>query len=126
MDAELVALASSGATTLVGLMVTDGWTQARARFARLFGRVQDDTEADLEESRAHLIAAGGSAASRAEVERVWRDRIAALLVAAPEASQELRDILETAAPRVHAEIHGGEFNGPVQLGGIQTNYFGGQ
>ncbi|MFF3622196.1 hypothetical protein [Streptomyces sp. NPDC002467] len=126
MDAELVALASSGATTLVGLMVTDGWAQARARFARLFGREQPRAEAELEESRAELIAASDSGAAREETERVWRDRIRALLVVSPGAAQELRAILGDVAPRVHAEIHGGEFNGPVQLGGIQTNYFGKQ
>ncbi|MEV4949691.1 hypothetical protein [Streptomyces sp. NPDC053755] len=32
MEAELVALASSGATTLVALRVTDGWERARERF----------------------------------------------------------------------------------------------
>ncbi|SCK23111.1 hypothetical protein YUYDRAFT_02462 [Streptomyces sp. ScaeMP-e48] len=124
MDAELAALAASGATTLVGLMVTDGWTQARARFARLLGNEQDDVEAELERSRAALVSAGGGSAAREEAERFWRDRIAALLDAAPGAAQELRVALAETAPQVHAEIHGGEFNGPVQLGGVQTNYFG--
>ncbi|MFJ8844194.1 hypothetical protein ACIRFF_14975 [Streptomyces cyaneofuscatus] len=124
MDAELAALAASGATTLVGLMVTDGWAQARARFARLLGNEQDDAEAELERSRAALISAGGGSTAREEAERFWRDRIATLLDAAPGAAQELRGALAETAPRVHAEIHGGEFNGPVQLGGVQTNYFG--
>jgi hypothetical protein len=38
VEAELASLAASGATTLVGLMVSETWTQARDRVARSFAR----------------------------------------------------------------------------------------
>lgn len=38
MDTELAALAASGATTLVSLMVTDSWAQARELVGRLISR----------------------------------------------------------------------------------------
>jgi hypothetical protein len=38
VEAELVSLASSGATALVGLMVSDGWAQVKERVATLLAR----------------------------------------------------------------------------------------
>lgn len=38
MDAELAALAASGATTVVQLMAQDAWTTVRERVLALFGR----------------------------------------------------------------------------------------
>ncbi|MEV0846392.1 NB-ARC domain-containing protein [Streptomyces sp. NPDC049954] len=52
MTVEVVALAASGATsTVVGLAVTEAWTQARARIRRLFvrRRQQDPAGAEAEE-----------------------------------------------------------------------------
>lgn len=37
MDAELVALTSSAATTVVGLLATDAWEQTKLAVARLGG-----------------------------------------------------------------------------------------
>lgn len=63
MDAELVALATSGATTLVGLLVTDGWNQARERFAALLSQTrgsQEAAEAELDHLREELMRADQS------------------------------------------------------------------
>ncbi|WP_329465115.1 ATP-binding protein [Streptomyces sp. NBC_01431] len=54
MGVEVVALAASGATsTVIGLAVTEAWTQARGLISRLFNRrrQQDGTEAGDEELR---------------------------------------------------------------------------
>jgi hypothetical protein len=48
MLAEAVAaLASTGSAALVTAMVTDGWEDLRARFARLFGRAKPEATARL-------------------------------------------------------------------------------
>ncbi|GAA2219890.1 hypothetical protein GCM10010400_76680 [Streptomyces aculeolatus] len=127
---EVAALASTGATTLVGLMVTDGWTQARARFTRLLQRRGSAVETELETTRSTLLAmsAADSDRARAEAENTWAERLTLLLSSDPEAVSELAEIL-TEYPRstqTHAEIHGGVFHGPVQMGGTQTNHFGRQ
>ncbi|MEU5459413.1 hypothetical protein AB0H48_32325 [Streptomyces globisporus] len=79
MEAELAALAASGATTLVGLMATEAWTQVRGRLARFLGRGEDDEviDAELEESREELIAArrNGDEDGAADVAAEWRIRI---------------------------------------------------
>jgi hypothetical protein len=60
VEAELAALAASGATSLVGLMVSDAWTQARDRLARLFvhgGSGAGGATAELDAARAELVSA---------------------------------------------------------------------
>lgn len=125
---EVVALASSGATTLVGLMVTDGWTQARARFTCLLRRRHPGVEAELDSARNTLLAATGSNSERArtEVEAAWTERLTSLLSGNPEAASELTAILAEYQRNSQAGIgiHGGVFHGPVQVGGNQTNHFG--
>ncbi|MEU6046902.1 hypothetical protein ACFYUM_13625 [Streptomyces fimicarius] len=126
MEAELTALAASGATTFVGLMATEAWTQVRGRVARFLGRGEDDEtiDAELEESREELIAArrNGDEDGAADVAAEWRIRIRRALRDNPEAEQELRAILEDLAPQHdagptvainHNTIHGGHYNAPV-------------
>ncbi|MFF8965858.1 hypothetical protein ACF1BK_24285 [Streptomyces globisporus] len=126
MEAELAALAASGATTFVGLMATEAWTQVRGRLARFLGRGEDDEviDAELEESREELIAArrNGDEDGAADVAAEWRIRIRRALRDNPEAEQELRAILDELAPRQaagpsvainHNTISGGHYNAPV-------------
>ncbi|WP_423834872.1 hypothetical protein [Streptomyces manipurensis] len=60
MDAELVALTSSAATTVVGLLATDAWEQTKLAVARLWGLSRPEqaetVEAELVETRAELLA----------------------------------------------------------------------
>ncbi|MFB7229896.1 hypothetical protein ACFCY9_19425 [Streptomyces fimicarius] len=42
MNAELVALAQSAGTTLVGLMATDAWERTRDGVVALWQRARDD------------------------------------------------------------------------------------
>ena len=128
MDAELAALASSGATTVVGLMVSDAWGQVRDRVAGFFARgSQPDAVAaavadELQVSRQELLTTRetGDAATAADVEALWRTRLRHLLQADPAAVQELRALLLELAPAaahstvvVHNSVSGGVQYGPV-------------
>ncbi|MFF8555501.1 hypothetical protein ACF058_22010 [Streptomyces sp. NPDC015501] len=126
MEAELAALAASGATTFVGLMATEAWTQVRGRLARFLGRGEADEVigAELEESRAELTAARAEddEQAAADIEAEWRNRLRRTLRADPAAAGELRAILDELAPRQptgpavainHNTINGGHYNAPV-------------
>ena len=136
--AEAAALASSGAGTLVTLMVTDGWAQAKEKFARLLGRRRGDAQAvtvELEESRAQLTQAHsqGDEQAAADVAAEWRSRLRRLLQEDPEARALLKELVEQfaaggAGPSATTEIHHNTFHGPspIQTGtGDQNNTFGG-
>ncbi|GAA0403032.1 hypothetical protein [Streptomyces luteireticuli] len=139
MEAELTALAASGATTLVGLMVTDAWSQARGRVARFFARgadgggdggddmtvVDGELRRDAEELAAGAGEGGPSAdAAVAVIEERWRERLRVALRADPGAADELRQLLAEldpggrgeGAPRVHNSVTGGTQYGPVIQG----------
>ena len=102
MEAELAALAASGATTLVGLMVSETWTQARDRVARFFAGAGDEetVERELGASRAELIAAreAGDEGAAVDIEDAWRTRLRLALLSEPGAAEELRALLAQLAP----------------------------
>ncbi|NEB80014.1 hypothetical protein G3I40_33075 [Streptomyces sp. SID14478] len=127
MEPELAALAASGATTMVTLMVSDAWAQARSRLSRFFARGAEvqGVGAQLDRSRSELIAAREEAdgGATADVEEHWRERLCTLLRDDPDAALELRRILDESAPRttpnveVRNSISGGTQYGPVVQGG---------
>ncbi|WP_406015909.1 hypothetical protein OG520_36070 [Streptomyces sp. NBC_00984] len=133
MEAELAALAETGATTLVGLMVSDAWTQTRARVARFLARGGETggVDEELEASREELISArDGEAPDVAEdIEDEWRLRLRRALRADPAAAQELRLLLDELAPAaagvpavtVHNSVREGARTGPV-IQGQQQNF----
>ena len=126
MEAELAALASSGATTLVGLMASDAWAQVSRRLAAFFGRSGDDgAEEELRLSQEELLAASADddEGAVADVEAVWRARMRQLLRADPSAAAELRALLDELAPAAAApevavtnSVTGGVQHGPVIQG----------
>ncbi|MHC5903899.1 hypothetical protein ACVNF4_08320 [Streptomyces sp. S6] len=126
MEAELVALAGTGATTIVGLMATEAWDQVRQRVVRLFTRGGDPSALDgeLTASRAALIAAPDE--ETADVTASVRLRLRRLLAENPEAAAELRLLVEEFAPKqdgsTHNTISGGNFNGPVIMGRDVNTY----
>jgi hypothetical protein len=80
MDAELIALVNSGATTLLGLMVTDAWGRSKRAIASLVGaggEVDRALESDLEDTRVRLLAAidEGDLAAEADLAAEWRSRL---------------------------------------------------
>lgn len=124
MDPELMALASSAATTLVGLMVSDVWTEVKDAVARTLARDKSTEQVayDLENSRTELLRADRSEIEQltAAVEGEWRVRVRDLLQAEPALAEELRHLTRAwSTPRarhrseVNNTITGGVQNGPV-------------
>ncbi|MEV8395764.1 MULTISPECIES: hypothetical protein [unclassified Streptomyces] len=131
MEAELMALATSGATTVVALMASDGWNAVRSRVVALLqrgGRAQEDSdrfEGELDLERSELAAAaqdGDDAAVIADLEAIWRIRLCQLLGEDPSASAVLRALIAEVNPgsgTVRNTISGGEFRQAViQTGSI--------
>jgi hypothetical protein len=109
MDPELVALASTGASTLVTLMATDAWDQAKRAVAALFARSRPEAislvERELDESRSELVAAldRGDDLTEPELITQWQGRLRRLLATDPGIETALRalvDDLEASASHV--------------------------
>lgn len=102
MDAELATLATSGATTLVGLAATESWSRAKKAVIDLYERFHPKATtlvaAELEETRNDLEAEYGGAAVQAEIVDHWQTRFRRLLAVCPEASTALRGLIEELAP----------------------------
>ncbi|MEV5505321.1 hypothetical protein [Streptomyces orinoci] len=128
MEAELTALAVSGATALVQNMASDAWEQVKGRLARLVSRGGDtrQTEEELAASRTELMAArqSGDEETAAEIHEEWRLRLRRVLRTDPEAARELRQLLDEVAPEgpaagsvtVNNTISGGTYQQPVFQG----------
>lgn len=124
----MLMLAGSGASTLVGLMVSDGWAAVRQRIARLLARDGDVAfaEAELQRSRDEVVAARRAGDELAEPESVeeWTPRLRRFLRNDPEAGRELISFLEelreeTGTERVgsvHNSVSGGVQHGLVIQG----------
>ena len=143
MEAELVALASAGATALVQQMVGDGWERARTRIAAFFaarsGVTEEAVGADLDAAREELLRAeraGDEEAAdeaRTEARVEWRARMRRSLLADPRSADELRAILDELGTRsqpgtvvnntLSGDVHGIAF----QIGSVgrMTNHMSG-
>ncbi|ROQ63255.1 hypothetical protein EDD93_5998 [Streptomyces sp. 840.1] len=134
MTAEPAALAAAGATTLVSLMVTDAWAQARQLVGRLVARGSSDGApvAELDAGRATLLAADARDRARAtrEITAQWHIRLHELLRTGAVTGNDLGELLaslqritDTAGPgpvTVHNSITGGVHEGPVIQSGHIT------
>ncbi|MFF3285625.1 hypothetical protein [Streptomyces sp. NPDC003023] len=134
MDTELAALAASGATTLVSLMVTDAWAQARELVGRLFSRTGDGAAAitALEDARAGLLAADTDHRGRTaqEITALWNAHMRQLLRTGFATGEELHEVvtslqrlaaeIPTVAAPVHNHVTGGVQHGPVIQSGRIT------
>ncbi|WP_371655977.1 MULTISPECIES: NB-ARC domain-containing protein [unclassified Streptomyces] len=118
MEAELTALAASGATSLVGLMVSDSWAQARERLGRFLARRRGDADGadgtrgagDAEDSgdaedelqatsdELEAARAGRDERAVADLEERWSRRLLQILREDPDAAGELRRLLDELAP----------------------------
>lgn len=109
MEAELAALASSGATALVGAMATDGWEQARSGMGRLLGRGRARRQAaveDLLDDDAELLAAAPlseRARTRDALTMRWQQQVESLLIELPQVAEELRALAARLAERSAGE-----------------------
>lgn len=124
MEAESAALAASGATRPVGLMVPETWTQAGDRVVRFLVRDGDGSSAgeELRLSQQELTAARAAQDELAGsgTEAMWRTRLRRVLLAGPGTAEELRLLLAESDPdandrgaSVHNSNSGGVQNGPV-------------
>lgn len=104
MDAEVALLAQSAGTTLVALMATDAWHQARDGITRLWRRTQPEraetVAAELEAGREDVLAAASADDQETldELRLQWQGMVRRLLVARPAAVQELRALLDQLDP----------------------------
>ncbi|MEV4283653.1 hypothetical protein [Actinoplanes xinjiangensis] len=99
MEAELLALAGSAASALVGAMAGDAWGAAKAGVARLLGRGDQAktavVEGQLERTRSEVESAGANGeVVRGRQEAVWAGRLEDLLIERPAAASELRALVE--------------------------------
>ncbi|MER7396715.1 hypothetical protein ABT381_14460 [Streptomyces sp. NPDC000151] len=134
MDSELAALAASGATTLVSLMVTDSWTHARDLVGRFFSRggTGGAAVADLDTARARLLAAeaAGDPDGARDTAEQCHAYLRHLLRADAATGDELRELLtslqrlgseaEERPAAVRNDISGGVQHGPVIQAGRIT------
>ncbi|EFG06254.1 Hypothetical protein SCLAV_1176 [Streptomyces clavuligerus] len=139
VEAELVALATAGATALVQQMIQESWGPARDRLARFFSRGTGEpgaVTAELETSRAELLEARETQDEdiAADVLAEWRIRMRRTLQADPGAAAELRALLDEIVPDpgtapavvVRNSITGGTQHGTVvQTGTIGDIHLGG-
>lgn len=104
MEPELIALASTAATTVVARLATEGWEQARRGVVALWRRAHPEraetVEAELTEARAELLSARGAGDEQTEraLAEEWQGRIRRLLTAAPQLAGELRSLVEELTP----------------------------
>jgi hypothetical protein len=100
VETELIALTSTGAATLVGLLITDRWQEAGTAMGSLWRRAQPDradgVEAELGEARCALLAARSAGNDQVALGLIidWRYRIDRLLAAFPQTAVQLRRVVE--------------------------------
>ncbi|MEU5597776.1 NB-ARC domain-containing protein [Streptomyces sp. NPDC020298] len=124
MEAELAALAASGATAFVGLLVSEAFEQAKGRLARFLGR-QPGGEAAEEElaSTSDELArarAAGDERAQAAVHARWEERLAGIFQQDPRAAGELAWLVAESAPHASRTfvslVSGGVNYGPAFQG----------
>ncbi|MFE1766131.1 hypothetical protein ACFW81_18200 [Streptomyces angustmyceticus] len=110
MDPELTVFTQAAGTTLVTLMATDAWQHTRDGLTRLWQRLQPDrahiVSDELDASREEVLRAHSAADQEmlSELRLQWQGYLRRLLLAQPEAVEELRRLLDEAGPEaaVHA------------------------
>ncbi|CAM5693321.1 hypothetical protein [Streptomyces hirsutus] len=118
MDPYLLTLAGTAGTTLVGLLVGEGWQQTRDGVVTVWRRFRpqaaEEVGRELEASRTAALDAGeGDGTDPAgRLEGQWVGRFAALLGEHPEAADELRDLVEGWRQRAAG---GQEIRGDVRM-----------
>jgi hypothetical protein len=117
VDPELAVLTSTAATTVVQLLATAAWEQAKSAVVGLWRRVHPEraemVQAELEDSRAEVLAARQVGDEQIEQALVgeWQGRLRRLVAADPQLVDELRRVvaelrvaLADADPRPSATI----------------------
>ncbi|WP_263170878.1 hypothetical protein [Streptomyces sp. SCSIO ZS0520] len=130
MDAELRALAATGAVLLVETLAGEGWARARALTTRFFERAGQPVEwagEVLDRSRADLLAVADGEERRllqVDLANEWDVRLGRALRRSPQSAVELRALLtelrpeedDTAPGSVHNTVNTGTQHGVVIQG----------
>lgn len=129
----LAALAAAGGTALVEAATTDAWTKAKAGFARVLGRGDEErtavVEGRLERTRAELASSTGEELERARNAHSaqWTTRLRDALEEHPESAQPLGEVLDelaaagvavSAATGDHSMVVGRDVSNVATSGGI--------
>lgn len=99
MDPELTALTSTAATTVVQLLATAAWEQAKSAVGELWRKAHPDraetVQAELEESRTEVLAARQVGDEQVEQALVgeWHGRLRRLVAADLQLADELRRVV---------------------------------
>jgi hypothetical protein len=99
MDPELTALTSTAATTVVQLLATATWEQAKSAVGGLWRRVHPEraetVQAELEETRAEVLAARQVGDEQVEqvLAKEWQGRLRRLVTADPHLVDDLRHVV---------------------------------
>jgi hypothetical protein len=99
MDAEVATLTSTAATTMVKLLITDGWERLKTALGMLWRRAHPDQaatiEADISSARAELLTAYQAGDTQAEqaLIREWQARLYRVVVNDPSLQEELRRLV---------------------------------
>ncbi|MFJ6666391.1 hypothetical protein [Streptomyces sp. NPDC091383] len=101
MDPELATLASTAATTMVGLLASDGWETARDWVGRLWRRARQPErvgtlEGELVATRDEVRVAreSGDADTEQQLAAAWNIQLRRLLTSSPELAHEVRRMVE--------------------------------
>ena len=130
MEAELAALAMSGATALVNALAGDGWSAIKARVVALLrrgssaGGTDVESRLDTQQREAADALRDGDQATLTDLEAEWRVMLRRLLREDPQAAAALQELIaeNTAGPsaQVSNTITGGKFHGTVVQAGDVT------
>ncbi|MFF7233545.1 hypothetical protein BX264_1942 [Streptomyces sp. 2333.5] len=110
MDPELTSFTQTAGTTLVTLMATDAWQHTRDGLTRLWQRLQPDrahiVSDELDASREEVLRARSAADQEmlSELCLQWQGYLRRLLLAQPEAVEDLRRLLDDVDPEAAAQI----------------------
>ncbi|MCX4541561.1 hypothetical protein [Streptomyces sp. NBC_01565] len=98
MDPQIVAVAGATGTAIVSAMATDGWQRARDGVVALWQRFRpesaDAIHEDFEENRRVLVGSlqAGDEHAHAALVAAWNGHLLGLLVARPQALDDLRQL----------------------------------
>ncbi|MFB7323622.1 hypothetical protein [Streptomyces sp. NPDC056190] len=100
MDAAALALVTASANSLVSLMTSEAWEQAKSGLAALFRRgrrgdvavIEDELDESARELRLSLE--NGDQETQDELRQQWRGKLRRLILDDPELTGELRSLLE--------------------------------
>ncbi|MFD5736588.1 hypothetical protein ACFWIY_27835 [Streptomyces sioyaensis] len=110
MDPELTSFTQTAGTTLVTLMATEAWQHTRDGLTRLWQRLQPDrariVSDELDASREEVLRARSAADQEmlSELRLQWQGYLRRLLLAQPEAVEDLRRLLDDVDPEAAARI----------------------